>query len=109
VLDILQEKRVDGVVLCSSRLPGVRLEDTCARLPAVVLVNRQRPASGNTASVLVDDGCGTRLAVGHLVRSGRRIIGFLAGPGLSNSARERARGFHDGLEEEGLAFDPALS
>ena len=41
VLQLLEEKRVDGVMLCSSRLEDEDLRALLGRHPAVVLVNRQ--------------------------------------------------------------------
>ena len=106
-LHTLEEKRVDGVVLCSSRLPVDDLQKLVTRLPAVVLVNRQLP-DVSTGTVRVDDAAGARLAVRHLLALGRHTIGFLAGPPVSQSGRERARGFEEALAEAGLPRVPGL-
>ena len=107
VLYTLEEKRVDGIVLCSSRLSEDKLDEFCAQQPAVVLVNRssQQP---NVGTVRVDDAAGAHMAVRHLAASGRRAIGFLAGPPNSRSGQERARGYAAALTEAGLAHDPDL-
>src|SRR5512142_951158 len=41
VIQSLEEKRVDGLIICSSRLEEDKLVDIIANLPAVVLVNRR--------------------------------------------------------------------
>jgi LacI family transcriptional regulator len=106
VLRTLEEKRVDGIVLCSSRLPDNRLDEFCAGQP-VVLVNRQHEGD-HAGSVRVDDAAGADEAVHHLIQSGRRVIGFLSGPPTSRSGQERAKGYAAALEGAGLSFDASL-
>jgi LacI family transcriptional regulator len=108
VLHTLEEKRVDGIVLCSSRLPVDKLDEFCAQQPAVVLVNRWNQRA-NVGMVRVDDEAGASAAVRHLIASGRRMIGFLAGPPISHSGQERARGRASALAEAGLVLDPVLT
>jgi len=55
VLQSLEEKGVDGLVLCSSRLEDEELQAVVARHPAVVLLNRRLEG---IAAVLVDDELG---------------------------------------------------
>jgi LacI family transcriptional regulator len=92
VLHSLEEKRVDGVVLCSSRLEDDELRAVIARHPAVVLVNRRLEGEG-VAVALVDDELGGRTATEHLLHTGRRRVGFLTGPTASRSGRQRVTGY----------------
>jgi len=92
VLKSLEEQRVDGLVLCSSRLEEWQLREVLDRHGVVALVNR-RLEGEQVRSVLVDDEMGGRLATEHLLRSGHRRVGYLAGPPVSHSGRERAKGF----------------
>ncbi|HET7269941.1 MAG TPA: LacI family DNA-binding transcriptional regulator [Rubrobacter sp.] len=105
VLRALEDKRVDGIIICSSRLPDERLFPRLRQQRAAVLVNRLAPPD-LAGTVRVKDSEGTVQAVNHLLGAGRNVIGFLCGPTTSHSARERARGFktalsaaHDGLDE----------
>jgi LacI family transcriptional regulator len=109
VLRSLEEKRVDGVVLCSSRLDGGELRKALARHPAVVLANRRlEPADGENevGVVMLDDIAGGRMATQHLLGSGHRAVGFLAGPSASRSGRQRAKGFRAALAAAGLPYNP---
>lgn len=106
VLRTLEEKRVDGIVLCSSRLSDGQLDTFCAVQP-VVLVNR-RHIGTNVGSVRVDDATGASVAVRHLIQSGRKVIGFLSGPPTSHSGQQRAQGYAAALDEAGLTLDPTL-
>lgn len=107
VLQALEDKRVDGVILCSSRLPDEQLLPRLSRHRAVVLVNRAVPG-GLAGTVRVEDAQGTRLVLEHLFANGRRAIGVLAGPPISHSARERLRGYHEALAAAGYSDDPSL-
>ena len=106
LLQSLDEKRVDGVVLCSSRLQDAELRSLLSHHPAVVLVNRQIEGDG-VCSVMIDDEYGGRLATQHLLQAGHRAVGFLAGPSLSQSGRQREDGYRAALSEAGLPDSPS--
>jgi LacI family transcriptional regulator len=92
VLGQLEEKRVDGVILCSTRLPDDRLFPLLHRQPAVVLINH--PTSADKAAIVrVDDAAGTRQAVRHLQATHRTPLAFLAGPPHSHSSQARTQAF----------------
>jgi LacI family transcriptional regulator len=107
VLKSLEEKRVDGLILCSSRLEEDELRTVVSRHPTTVLVNRRLDGEG-VRPVLVDDEAGGRLVTSFLLESGHEAVGFLAGPPVSHSGRERTSGYRATLAEAGLAYDPAL-
>ena len=91
-------KQVDGLVLCSPRLPGPRLLDLLGQVPAV-LVNR---TSGDTPAVVMDSADGARQAVEHLAALGHRRIAYLSGPDTSWSNADRRRGLEAAAEVAGL-------
>ncbi len=101
ILRTYEEKRVDGMILCSTRLPDAVLRQMIGQLPPVVLVNRVLQGAP-VGVVRVDDSGGARMATEHLLAMGRRHLGFLAGPPSSHSGRERTLGFVAALEDAGL-------
>jgi LacI family transcriptional regulator len=107
-LRTLEAQRVDGIVLCSSRLSDGQLGAMLTRLPALILVNREASGS-DLRSVCIDDEAGAWCATQHLLHKGRRTIAFLAGPPASHSGRRRAQGYQRALAEGGAPIDPALS
>lgn len=106
-LRTLEAQRVDGILLCSSRLSEQNLVALLTRLPPVVLANRE-PTTEGVHSVSIDDEYGARAAVKHLLGSGRRKIGLLAGPRASRSGICRSQGYKAALAEAGYPIDPAL-
>jgi LacI family transcriptional regulator len=94
-LDLLAERRVDGLIVASAHVTHEhlgRLER--ARLP-VVLVNADVQAAG-IASVSTDHRLGARLATAHLVDLGHRRIGHISAPASHAAARARLAGVRDG-------------
>lgn len=108
VLQSLEEKRVDGLVVCSSRLEDVELGEALAYHHAVVLVNR-RLEENRVGTVLLDDRTGGKIATEHLLQGGHRAVGFLSGPRASRSGRERAEGFRAALTSLMVPSDPRWS
>jgi len=107
VLRALEDRRVDGAIVCSSRLPDDKLFPWLERQHAAVLVNRPVPAEV-AGGVRMDDASGTRRAVEHLLESGRRGIVFLAGPPHSHSGAERTRGYEGALSAAGIEPEAGL-
>lgn len=95
IVEALEEKRVDGVVLFSRLAPGP-LSGLLKHLPAAVLINRRPARAGGrvaAGAVLLDDVTGGEIITRHLLDRGHRAIGFLAGPAASYSGRARAKGY----------------
>ncbi len=107
LLHSLEEKRIDGLILCSSRLADEVLAAALVSFPSAVLVNR-RSRKPEVGTVLADDEAGAQMLVAHLLHSNRRRIGFLAGPPLSHSGSARLRGYQWALATAGLACLDAL-
>lgn len=78
-LDLLVERRVDGVVIAASSLGSHHREWLASPPLPVVLVNTT--AHGVALPAIVSDNlAGGRLAVEHLLESGHRRIGYLEAP-----------------------------
>lgn len=104
-LELLEDMRVDGLILASSRLPEDDLFAALQRHRAVVLINRFITAP-KVASVRVDDAYGTMLAVNHLWTTGHQHIGFVGGPESAYSTQARRSGFITAFETRGLEVEP---
>jgi LacI family transcriptional regulator len=111
VLELLLEKWVDGLVLCSTRLEQHKLQSILAHYPAAVLINNQLEVQDPSiiiGSAMIDDKAGGQMATNHLIKSGHTVIGFLAGPAISQSGRWRNSGYRQALIDGGLPYRPEL-
>ncbi len=107
ILKYLHEARVDGVIIVSTRLPESELLPALAQFRAVVSINHPIPpeVGGNISS---DNVKGMSLAVDHLVKSGRRVIGYMGGPEGVFTAQERLRGFVQAMKNANCPVNPNL-
>jgi DNA-binding LacI/PurR family transcriptional regulator len=80
-------KQVDGIVLCSPRMPDEELRTLVADTP-VVLLNRR---IARVPSVTPEFPDAMRQAISHLTALGHRRIAYVAGPRSSWANRERVR------------------
>jgi LacI family transcriptional regulator len=78
-LDLFEQQRVLGVLISPYGDITERLERLKRRGIPAVLVDRTS-ADGSVSSVAVDDVAGGRMAVDHLVTTGRTRIAFIGGP-----------------------------
>ena len=94
-------KQVDGIVLCSSRLPTSKLSALDSS-PTVVLLNRRVP--GRTAVVL-DSAGGMKQAVRHLAELGHRRCAFVSGPRRSWSNQQRQQGLRAAARTHRIEYE----
>ena len=97
VFDLLFAHRVDGIIVCSPRMPEEQLVTWHDRGIPMVLVNRIVSRAAISA-VAVDNVAGTRLLTNHLLASGCRRLIFLGGPRDSQACQQRADGVRQALE-----------
>lgn len=97
-LKLFEETRVDGVLLCSARLPDHDLFPLLTRQRAVTVFNRIVPTA-IASMVNVNDFFGAQQAARHLVHTGHRCFGVLTGPPMSYSSQARANGVQQTLQE----------
>ncbi|WP_432015157.1 LacI family DNA-binding transcriptional regulator [Streptomyces cucumeris] len=106
VVQLLHERRVDGVIVAPSAEPSA-LVDYLSRheVPAVFL---DRLVGDGHDQVCAENTAPVEQLVHHLADLGHTRIGLVAGePGLSTSA-ERIAGYRAGLDTRGLPFTAEL-
>lgn len=102
-LDLLEQQRVEGVLITPVDAGDERLTLLPRRGTPVVLVDRR--ADGGHCSVSVDDVLGGDLAATHLHDVGHRRIAFVGGPGTLGQVADRLTGARRALVRAGA--DPA--
>lgn len=105
VLHMLEERYVDGVIVCGFRQQDEPLRQALSQFKAVVLVNRRLEGKSFPA-VLVDDVLGGYLVTGHLLDQGHTAVGLLTGPSNSYSGSRRVEGYQKALVEAGIEPNP---
>lgn len=108
-VEMLRSKRVDSVIVTSSRV-GALYQEHLERIgvPVVLLNNHSEQSGRYLFSVTVDNHHGGYIATQHLIELGHRRIAYITGPSNHSSNTGRLAGYHQALTEAGLEFDPAL-
>jgi len=107
LLTLLENKQVDGVLICSPALRDEELRACLDRQRSAIIINH--PPLGNViGSIWIDNLSGTRQAVDHLLAGGRQKIGLLYGTPETFSRRQRREAYVEVLTQHGIVVDPAL-
>ena len=92
---LLQERKVDGLIVLTGRLSDQTLIDVASALP--VVVTGRRLSAPNLFSIDFDNDEGAKLAVQHLHAMGHRQMAFISGPLDHPDAVQRLNGFRQEL------------
>ncbi|MFJ8196192.1 LacI family DNA-binding transcriptional regulator [Streptomyces sp. NPDC096152] len=112
VVQLLHERRVDGMIVAPSAAPRELVDYLTRHSVPTVFLDRMIDAEAHDTprfdQVCADSAEPTALLVTHLASLGHRRIGLVAGlPGLSTTS-ERITGYRHGLAAAGLAHDERL-
>lgn len=91
-LGLLQEQRVDGIVIAPITDRGAALEQVLSPSLPLVYVSRA-PHDTQRSFVTIDDSRGGYLATEHLIERGYTSIGFIGAPEGSLTVDDRLEGF----------------
>lgn len=98
-VEMLLDRRVDGLVLGDSPLDGLFADGLARRGVKFVLVSRR---AGNHPSVTCDDYLGGRIVADHLIGLGHEQPAVIAGAPYASTGVDRTAGFVDRYAELGL-------
>jgi len=105
-IEVLNARRVDGLILLTGRLSDTALRAVARSLPVVVTGRTLKAA--NLISLDFDNREGARLATQHLIDLGHRRIAFITGDPEHPDAIERQQGYQMALRSAGIRIDPAI-
>lgn len=107
VVRSFQERRVDGILVASSRV-GAQYASLLADLNIpIVLLNNQHPDEF-VYSVTIDNVNGAQQAARHLVQLGHKRIAYIGDRFGLQSDTQRYRGYRKALKQAGIRFEPEL-
>jgi DNA-binding LacI/PurR family transcriptional regulator len=105
ILHALAERRVDGVIICSSRISQAHLRELEKFRVPIVLVNNQ--VAGDFAhSIYHDDEWGGRAITRHLLELGHHRIAYLGSREGGRASTDRQKGYESELRLAGFPLKP---
>jgi len=105
-LSLLQQRKIDGVIVLTGKLTNKTLKDLASRLP-VVVTGRQL-AAPNLFSIDFDNVEGAGLAVRHLHALRHQNVAFISGPLDHPDAEQRLAGYRAELQRRKMPVNDAL-
>lgn len=106
-LALLDEKRIDGILLITAGLGADEIRAVINRHSPIVLLDRDVPRSG-ADTVLTDNAAIGRFATEHLLEHGYTNIACLAGPPSLAEAVQRVDGYRQALQVRQLSSEAIL-
>jgi DNA-binding LacI/PurR family transcriptional regulator len=103
----LREKRVDAIIVTSSRLGSLYLSYLRELGVPIVLVNNQR-GGDYTNSVLIDNHRGGEMVGRYLLGLGHERIAYISGPIWAHASSQRLAGLRQALRAQGLSLPAEL-
>lgn len=107
VVQALAERRVDGIIVTSSRVGALYLALLEELNVPIMLVNDQYPGEF-VHSVMIENVAGARAAVEHLIGLGHRRIAYVGDRLGYQTDAERLAGYKEALRHAGIEFTAAL-
>jgi len=106
-LDMLRERRVDGLLFTPVDVGAPHVREALASDLPIVLLSR-RPAGHPGPFIGIDNQAGAVLLIRHLLDLGHRRIAHVTRSDRASSAGERLAGYRAALEAAGIAPSDAL-
>lgn len=107
VVQTFAERRVDGIIVTSSRVGALYLPLLSEMMVPIVLVNDQHPGAF-VHSVMIRNLEGSRAAASHLIGLGHRRIAYIGDQSGYQSDAEREAGYREAQDAAGIPFTPEL-
>jgi DNA-binding LacI/PurR family transcriptional regulator len=107
VVDTFQRRRVDAIIVTSSRVGSVYSSQLDKIQVPIVLINNQEEGDF-LHTVAVNDIQGAQLAVQHLLDLGHSRIAYIGASNRPKSNRRRMAGYETALKQAGIPNSPDL-
>jgi len=107
-IDLLMNKRVDGIILAASTF--ISPEDTgyLASLGVPFIYAIRIPMDPSADCVANDNYNGASMMIDYLIRTGSRNIHFINMKSVSTSSLDRLEGYRKTLEKNNIAYDEEI-
>ena len=105
-LNLLHQKKADGMVLLTAQTDADTVEEAAQRFPLVLACENMEDS--NITTVSIGNISGARKATEYLIDLGHERIGCIIGPLNSVLNRDRLKGFYQAMSSHNLIVDPVL-
>jgi LacI family repressor for deo operon, udp, cdd, tsx, nupC, and nupG len=105
-LNLLHQKKADGMVLLTAQTDAATVEEAAQRFPLVLACENMEDS--NITTVSIGNISGARKATEYLIDLGHERIGCIIGPLNSVLNRDRLKGFYQAMSSNNLNVDPVL-
>jgi LacI family transcriptional regulator/LacI family repressor for deo operon, udp, cdd, tsx, nupC, and nupG len=105
VIDTFHRRRVDGILIASSRVTNYEQRLDHVKVPTVLINSPGHSQHKLLYRVAVDDYQGAQYAVEHLGHLGHRAIGYLGIHSRPYSNQQRLSGYRKALEAAGIGWN----
>ncbi len=105
-LDLLKQKKADGIILLTARMKKQIIEELAEQFPVVLAC--EYIEGSNIPTVSIDNIISAKKMTEHLLRLGHQRIGYLSGSMDIILSRDRLRGFKQCMSEHGLRTESIL-
>jgi len=106
-LEILKEKRVDGLIICTAHIKDKSILDLERIKFPYILVSRDIEGLDKNC-IIVNDIAGGTMATEHLIKFGHRKIAHITGSLKVRSAINRLKGYKIALEKNHIEYKERL-
>ena len=108
ILSALRSRRVDGILLSPTRGKDIHHVRRAIESGIPIVCLDRLPGGIKIDAVMLDNVRGAQDCVRHLIRTGYRSIAIITGSLELGVARERLRGYEEGLREAGIEVSKEL-
>lgn len=105
-LNVLQQKRADGMILLTARMKSQIIEEISSKYPVVLACEYFEGL--NVPTVSIDNISGARKATEHLIELGHSRIGFISGPLNGVLGNDRLKGYYQSMAQHNINVEPIL-
>ncbi|MGB8271557.1 MAG: LacI family DNA-binding transcriptional regulator, partial [Priestia megaterium] len=105
-LNILLQKKADGMVLLTARMESKNIEEMALKYPVVLACEYIEGSAIPTVSI--NNISGAQKATEYLVKLGHKRIGFISGPLGGVIGQDRLKGFYQTMARYNLTIESVL-
>ncbi|MFD1882287.1 LacI family DNA-binding transcriptional regulator [Paracoccus pacificus] len=106
-IKLLLDRMVDGLIIAPAGDDAVMTRLVKSTRKPVVLIDRLN-AGLDVDAVVIENATAVFEVIRYVIDLGHRRIGFVSGPSVASTGRDRLAGYYEALRHAGIGFDQML-